>query len=62
MDLYFNKIKDFVANLLPQSKLLNEFNGNFTFLVPVEGLKISMVFDQIELRKEQLYISDWGIS
>jgi len=30
--------------------------------VPTEGLEVSKVFEELESRKEELAISDWGIS
>jgi len=35
---------------------------NLIFKVPTEGLEVSKVFEELESRKEELAISDWGIS
>jgi len=55
-------IEEFVKKLLPDSELREENNGNFTFKVPLAGLKVSSLFDEIESVREGLGISDWGIS
>ncbi len=56
------RVKSYVKRILPNSELSEDNNGNFTFKVPMEGLKVSDLFDQIESQKQQLSISDWGIS
>merc|ERR1712039_672635 len=55
-------VKNFIAKILPGSELSEDNNGNFTFNVPLEGLKVSSLFDQIEGQRKVLGISDWGIS
>jgi len=58
----YQKITDFVEHLLPKAELKSVFNGNFVFEVPLEGLSISKIFESLEANKEELGISDWGIS
>lgn len=62
MQVYYNKILEFVKTVLPKSVLLTKFNGNFSFQVPLEGLEVSNIFEIFEKNKEELLISDWGIS
>ncbi|EGR34219.1 hypothetical protein IMG5_020170 [Ichthyophthirius multifiliis] len=71
------KLLEFIQVLLPRSKKVSEFNTNFVFQVPQDGLKISQIFEELQKKKEELRISgiyfffyiyfqqynlDWGIS
>jgi len=48
--------------LLPRAILLRDFNGNFVFKVPLEGMHAELLFNEMESNKERLLIADWGIS
>lgn len=62
-------MKEYLKKILPKSNLVQEFNGNFIYQVPLENLVVSELFQQIEQVKERFQISgmsnievDWGIS
>lgn len=55
-------VEKFVANLLPHSIKLRQFNGQFVYQVSVDGFKAEKVFVEMEKNKERLNIADWGIS
>lgn len=55
-------LKDFVQELIPSILLLQEFNGNFIFQIPIDGFDAEKLFTEIENNKKKLKISDWGIS
>ena len=57
-----NRVKEFVHQLIPTVFLLQEFNGNFIFQIPIEGFNAEKLFTEMEGNKEELKISDWGIS
>ncbi|CAK64013.1 unnamed protein product (macronuclear) [Paramecium tetraurelia] len=59
---YINKVKDFIRDILPQSIMISEFNGNLIYQISEKSCKVSDIFWQIEKEKEYLQISDWGIS
>jgi len=61
-EYYHQKVKRYIKEILPRSSLRSEFNGNFVFQVPLEGLEVSRLFDDLEARSKELAISDWGIS
>lgn len=42
--------------------MLQDFNGNFIFQIPMEGFNAEQLFQEMEENKESLKISDWGIS
>jgi len=58
----YEKLEKYIKELLPKSQLKSSFNGGFIYLVPLEGLEVSKLFEEIESKKEELGISDWGIS
>lgn len=58
----YKRVKMFIKSFLPQANLKSEFNGNLIYLVPIEGIEVSKVFEVLESSKEELAISDWGIS
>lgn len=55
-------VKDFVHGLIPTVLLLQEFNGNFIFQIPIEGFDAERLFTEMEGNKTKFKISDWGIS
>jgi len=55
-------IEEFVNNLCPHGRKLNELAGAFNFELPREGTELSEIFEGLESRKEDLGIVDWGIS
>lgn len=55
-------VKDFVKDLIPSVLLLQEFNGNFIFQIPIEGFDAEKLFTEMEGNKKKFKISDWGIS
>jgi ABC-type multidrug transport system ATPase subunit len=55
-------VKDFVHELISTVLLLQEFNGNFIFQIPIEGFDAERLFTEMEGNKTKLKISDWGIS
>jgi len=61
-EYYHLKLKSYIAEFLPRSVLRSEFNGNFVFQVPLQGLEVSKLFDELEAKRKELAISDWGIS
>ncbi|CAI2381584.1 unnamed protein product [Moneuplotes crassus] len=61
-DLTFSTVKTFIFKLLPNVSLLQEFNGNFIFQIPIEGFDAIKLFSEMEKNKRSLQISDWGIS
>jgi ABC-type multidrug transport system ATPase subunit len=61
-EYYHDKLKQYIKQILPRSTLKSEFNGNFVFLVPLEGLEVSTLFDDLEAKTKDFAISDWGIS
>jgi len=58
----YSKVQVYIKELLPKAKLRSAFNGSFVYLVPVEGLEVSKLFENLESNKNELGISDWGIS
>lgn len=56
------KIIDFVKDLCPNVIMIQNFNGNFIFQIPIEGFNAEVLFQEMESNKEDLKISDWGIS
>jgi hypothetical protein len=56
------RVKDFVKDLLPKADLIQEFNGNFMYLIPNEGFNASTVYTEFEANKNRLKIADWGLS
>eukprot|EP00825_Cyclidium_porcatum_P001911 TRINITY_DN10889_c0_g1_i1.p1 TRINITY_DN10889_c0_g1~~TRINITY_DN10889_c0_g1_i1.p1 ORF type:complete len:206 (-),score=28.32 TRINITY_DN10889_c0_g1_i1:340-957(-) len=58
----YQKTKDMIKQILPQSTLVNDVNGNFIYQIPLKGLVISTLFDQLEECKTQYKIQTWGIS
>ena len=58
----YKKVQTFIQQILPKATLLSSFNGNFNYQIPLEGLEVSNVFETLESKKEELLISDWGIS
>ena len=55
-------IRNFVRKLIPNSELIKEFNGNFTYIIPKsKAFKPSKIFIEFEKHKERLYIQDWGL-
>jgi len=55
-------VRKFVTGLLPRADLISEFNGNFTYLIPVKGFNASRVYSEFEAHKDRLRIQDWGLS
>ena len=60
-DIHTN-VKEFVAQLIPKSELMSDFNGNFVYLIPTEGFNASFVYTQITKNQKRLHIADWGLS
>ena len=56
------RVKAFVSNMLPKAELIQDFNGNFMYLIPNEGFNASYVYTEFEANKEKLKIADWGLS
>ena len=48
--------------MIPTVILLQEFNGNFIFQIPIEGFNAEYLFTAMENNKDRLKISGWGIS
>ena len=57
-----SRVKNFVKELLPKADLIQDFNGNFMYLIPTEGFNASNVYTQFEANKTRLKIADWGLS
>lgn len=57
-----SRVKDFVKDLLPKADLIQDFNGNFMYLIPNEGFNASTVYTEFESNKNRLKIADWGLS
>jgi len=55
-------IKKFIEQLTSGAVLLNSLAGTSNYEVPTQSVKLSQVFTEIEKKKEELSISDWGIS
>eukprot|EP00343_Euplotes_focardii_P012019 CAMPEP_0205834014 /NCGR_PEP_ID=MMETSP0206-20130828/50457_1 /ASSEMBLY_ACC=CAM_ASM_000279 /TAXON_ID=36767 /ORGANISM="Euplotes focardii, Strain TN1" /LENGTH=334 /DNA_ID=CAMNT_0053140841 /DNA_START=697 /DNA_END=1698 /DNA_ORIENTATION=+ len=53
------RVKEFVHQLIPTVILLQEFNGNFIFQIPIEGFDAEQLFIEMEGNKDNLKISDW---
>jgi len=58
----FKRVQQYIKNFLPQCEVKSDFNGNFVFLIPTKDLEVSKIFVHLESKKEELGISDWGIS
>ena len=56
------RVKNFVSGLLPKAELIQDFNGNFMYLIPTEGFNASHVYTEFEANKQRLKIADWGLS
>jgi len=56
------KVKDYIKELIPTVLLLQEFNGNFIFQIPIEGFDAERLLSGMDENKKRLKISDWGIS
>lgn len=56
------RVKNFVKELLPKADLIQDFNGNFMYLIPTEGFNASNVYTEFEANKDRLKIADWGLS
>eukprot|EP01080_Neovahlkampfia_damariscottae_P005388 gene5388-9195_t len=58
-----NEIFKFINELIPDSKLINQFYGISVFNIPNENSKISFLFSEIEKKKrEKNVIKNWGLS
>jgi len=55
-------ISSFITNILPTTRLLREFNGNFVYQIPTENFNAVKLFNEMEKNKDKLKIADWGIS
>lgn len=56
-------ILDFVYKLNSQADLIQDFNGNLIFLLPMsQKFSPSKLYLQMENNKERLYIQDWGLT
>jgi len=62
LEQYHKKVEEVIPQILPKATLKSSFNGNFVFLIPLEGLQVSRIFEELEARKAELAIADWGIS
>jgi len=61
-DVYREVVK-YVRELIPTAKLARNFQGNFTFEIPVDkSLNVHKIFTEMEKNKQRLLISDWGFS
>ena len=40
------RVKNFVSGLLPKAELIQDFNGNFMYLIPTEGFNASHVYTE----------------
>jgi len=58
----WKKLQEYMKKNIPKAQLQSEFNGGFVYLVEEEGLEVSKIFEEIESKKQELGISDWGIS
>jgi len=59
----YAEVRQFVQNLFPSAKLLSEpLGGTSKFEVKREEVTLSRVFGEFEGAKEELNISDWGIT
>jgi len=59
---YHAKVLEYIQTVLPNAVLKSSFHGSFLFQIPMEGLEVSKIFEELELKKDELAISDWGIS
>eukprot|EP00345_Euplotes_harpa_P009159 CAMPEP_0168332724 /NCGR_PEP_ID=MMETSP0213-20121227/9131_1 /TAXON_ID=151035 /ORGANISM="Euplotes harpa, Strain FSP1.4" /LENGTH=332 /DNA_ID=CAMNT_0008336809 /DNA_START=1 /DNA_END=997 /DNA_ORIENTATION=- len=53
------KVKDYIKELIPTVLLLQEFNGNFIFQIPIEGFDAERLLSGMDENKKRLKISDW---
>lgn len=56
------RIGDFIKREVPLSKLIREFNGNFTYQIPLQDFKAESFYHSMERNRQRLRITDWGIS
>ena len=56
------KMLNFVSSILPQAKLFQAFNGYFTFNVSTLGDEADQLFGEMEAKKTEMNITDWGLS
>jgi ABC-type multidrug transport system ATPase subunit len=56
------KVRAFVKNMTPHAELLNAIAGTQNFEVPKNSSQLSVIFKEMELHKDDLRITDWGIS
>ena len=62
LDKVYQRVTEFIAQLIPCAQLIRETNGNFTYMVKGRGFRPSKVYRSIEANKERLNIADWGLS
>jgi hypothetical protein len=62
IETIYENIRKFVSNLLPGADLIEDINGKFSFLVPMEAMDAPRLFRDLEENKERLRIQDWGVS
>jgi len=52
----------FLEQITPGAVLLNSLAGTSNYEVPTQSVKLSKVFAEVENKRKELQISDWGIS
>ncbi len=58
----YEKLKTFISETVPPADLIREFNGNFQYKIPLEGVDLENLFLMLEEQRDELGIEDWGIS
>jgi len=56
------KVTEFLEQITPGAVLLNSLAGTSNYEVPTQSVKLSKVFAEVENKRKELQISDWGIS
>lgn len=56
------RLNNFIKQELPHAILIQEFNSNFIYQVPVEGFRAKDFYHLIEKNRDRLHITDWGVS
>lgn len=54
--LYAN-VQEYIREILPLASLVQSFNGNFVYQVPLSGLQVSKLFLLLEDKRDELQIA-----
>ena len=50
-----------MAAKIPEARLIGDFNGTATFMIPTGSVRLSEVFDLMKGRPDETGIEDWAL-